>query len=194
MATKSSAKSAKSVAPLSDVDVDAFLVELYETRKLRDDLELANHGGLPTQIIARATALSRVRSDLAELENRYLALRGDFDIAASPTASTVITPIDWRMQIQAEAWEHWIRLRAMGCNPSVHSICDDMAKWCIAHNVRGDLNQNPRSGTIRNAVLAAGHWTPPQHSVEQAKAHVARVAQVAQPHSVPNNTGCANGP
>jgi len=179
---KPSTKVIKPVTPMSDADIDAFLVKLYETRELRDDLERANHGRVPTQIIARATALSEARAELAHLEEQFLVLRGDFDVDAIPSASPGKVKPNWRMQIQAEAWEHWIRLRAMGCNPSVHSICEDLARWCITQDVRGDLGQNPRSGTIRNAVLGAGHWTPPQHSVEQAKEHVARVAQVAQPN------------
>ena len=42
---------------------------------------------------------------------------------------------NWRMQIQAEAYELWLRLRASGCNPSVHSICDDMARWCVKEDI-----------------------------------------------------------
>lgn len=87
---------------------------------------------------------------------------------------------DWRMQIQAEAYERWLRLRASGCNPTVHSICDDIAKWCIEQNIKGGKGQNPRAGTIRNTVLGAGHWTPPHHSVAEAKKHVAQIARTAQ--------------
>ncbi len=87
---------------------------------------------------------------------------------------------DWRMQIQTEAWEYWLRLRASGCNPSIFSICDYLAKWCIDKDIKGGKGQNPRAGTIRNAVLGAGHWAPPTHSVEQAKAYVAQIAQIAR--------------
>lgn len=86
---------------------------------------------------------------------------------------------DWRMQIQAEAYARWLRLRASGCNPTVHSICDDIAKWCIEQNIKGGKGQNPRAGTIRNTVLGAGHWTPPHHSVAEAK-QVAQIARTAQ--------------
>ena len=89
-------------------------------------------------------------------------------------------PTDWRMKIQAEAWEHWLRLRASGCNPSIYSICDWMAKWCIDQNIKGAKGQNPKAGTIRNSILGAGHWTPPTHSVEQAKIYVAQIEQTAQ--------------
>jgi hypothetical protein len=94
-----------------------------------------------------------------------------------PTSKPPI--LDWRMQIQAEAYEYWLRLRASGCNPSVHSICPYMAKWCVEKDIKGGKGQNPRAGTIRNTVLGAGHWTPPFHSVEQAKKHVAQIAQTA---------------
>lgn len=87
---------------------------------------------------------------------------------------------NWRHLVQEEAWEHWLRLRASGCNPSVFSICDDMAKWCQINNIKGAKGQNPAAGTIRNTVLGAGHWTPPQHSVEEAKRLVAQIAQTAQ--------------
>ena len=87
---------------------------------------------------------------------------------------------DWRMQIQAEAYELWLRLRASGCNPTVYSICEDMAAWCIKQDIKGGKGQNPRAGTIRNSVLGGVHWKPPHHSVEQAKKHVAQIAQTAQ--------------
>lgn len=177
---KLSTKSVKPVTPLSDADIDDFLCQLYEARELRDDLVRANHGGIPTQIVARAAALNTARTNLAPLEDRYLVLRGDFDVVASPSTPQTRMPSNWRMRIQAEAWEHWLRLRATGCNPSVHSISEDLARWCITHDVRGGTNQNPRAGTIRNTVLGASHWTPPQHSVEKAKEYIAQIAQVAQ--------------
>lgn len=86
----------------------------------------------------------------------------------------------WRMQIQAEAWRYWLTLRAAGCNPSVYGICERMAKWCAEQDIKGGKGQNPTAGTIRNGVLGAGHWTPPAHTVAQAKAHVAQIAQTAQ--------------
>ncbi len=97
---------------------------------------------------------------------------------ADAPASEPLT--NWRHRIQAEAWEHWLRLRASGCNPSVHSICDHMAEWCIAQNIIGGKNQHPRAGTIRNAVLGAGHWKPPHHSVAAAQEYIAQIAQTAQ--------------
>jgi len=90
-------------------------------------------------------------------------------------------PTNYRHLIQEEAYQHWIRLRAMGCNPSVHSICGDMAKWCIDKNIRGGKGQNPRAGTIRNTILGGSSgWEPPDHSIEQAKKYVAELARTAQ--------------
>ena len=100
--------------------------------------------------------------------------------ATQPTAEAVTPETDWRMAVQEEAWEHWLRLRASGCNQSVHGICDHMAKWCTDNNIQGGKKQNPRAGTIRNTVLGAGHWNPPPHSVAQAKAYIAQFAQTAQ--------------
>jgi hypothetical protein len=117
-------------------------------------------------------------------KNRYLQVwapepktNGTKVLAQPESASKASTTTSWRHQIQAEAWEYWLRLRASGCNPSVYSICDAMEKWCIAENIKGGKGQNPKAGTIRNTVLGAGHWTPPTHSVEQAKKHVAQTAQ-----------------
>ena len=95
-------------------------------------------------------------------------------------SESVKADTNWRIQIQAEAYERWLRLRASGCNPSVHSICEDMAKWCIEKDIKGGKGQNPRAGTIRNTVLGAGHWMPPPHSVEKAKKHIEQIARTAQ--------------
>lgn len=124
-------------------------------------------------------------------------LPSEFPIAApkatsKPSAATVepapmvdvptkTAPLsNWKYKVQAEAWEHWLRLRAYGCNPSVHSICEDMARWCTKENIKGGKGQNPRAGTIRNTVLGAGHWTPPSHSVAEATKYLAQIAQTAQ--------------
>ena len=96
--------------------------------------------------------------------------------AGRPDSAAPVT--NWRHLVQAEAYEHWLRLRASGANPSVFSICPDMAKWCAQQGIKGDKKQDPKAGTIRNTVLGAGHWKPPPHSVEQAKDHVAQTAQM----------------
>ena len=50
-------------------------------------------------------------------------------VVATDASGGEVTAPNWRMQIQAEAYELWLRFRANGCNPSVYSICDDMAAW-----------------------------------------------------------------
>lgn len=119
-------------------------------------------------------------------KNRYLQewVPGDLknpkgtnsNCAGRPNSAAPVT--NWRHLVQAEAYKHWLRLRASGANPSVNSICPDMAKWCAKQGIKGDKNQDPKAGTIRNTVLGAGHWKPPPHSVEQAKDHVAQTAQM----------------
>ena len=124
-------------------------------------------------------------------ENRYLQVwvpgdlkrtkdGQDHSARASDDAATVT---NWRHRVQAEAYEHWLRLRASGCNPSVNSICPDMAKWCIDNNIKGDKGQNPRAGTIRNAVLGGSSgWVPPHHSIAEAKKYIAQIAQTKVAH------------
>ena len=159
-------------------------------RNLRDWLSVARDRELTGHDVPGWTACSQAflaeRASLAQQADSQSPVA---PLAASePQAVPVVAvgasddkpPTNWRHLVQAEAYEHWLRLRASGCNPTVHSICEDMAKWCVKHNIKGDKGQNPRAGTIRNAVLSAGHWTPPTHSVEQAKKYVAQIAQTAQ--------------
>ena len=99
----------------------------------------------------------------------------------SATGDDGTSSTNWRHLVQAEAYEHWLRLRASGCNPSVYSICDDMAKWCVKHGIRGDKNQDPKAGTIRNTVLSGSSgWVPPHQSIDEAKKYIAQIAQTAQ--------------
>lgn len=86
---------------------------------------------------------------------------------------------NWRFLIQEAAWKMWIRLRASGCNPTTNSICQDLADWCIKENIKGGKGQNPRAGTIRNAVLGGGKWSPPDFSVEGAKKYLEQNPQIA---------------
>lgn len=121
----------------------------------------------------------KVRVDDGEVHPAAEIVAGG-SLQQTTSASNMPTKMNWRHAIQAEAYEHWIRLRASGCNPSVNSICEDMATWCQKHDVRGGKGQNPRAGTIRNTVLGAGHWSPPNLSIAQAKEHVAQIARTAQ--------------
>lgn len=102
------------------------------------------------------------------------------DKAGPMDKATAEPATNWRMKIQTEAYEHWTRLLASGCSPSVHSILDYMAKWCEKNNVRTDTGIFPRAGHIKNTVLCARVWTPPTISREEAKKRVAQAEQVAQ--------------
>jgi hypothetical protein len=86
---------------------------------------------------------------------------------------------NWRMQIQAEAYEHWIRLLASGCSPTPNSILDYLVTWCATNNVRTDTGIYPGAGHIKNTVINGRLWPQPTMSREQAKKHVAQVEQVA---------------
>ena len=83
-------------------------------------------------------------------------------------------PTNWRHKIQEAAYEHWIRLRACGANPTRHSILGDMAKWCQDNDVKTDSGIYPQAGYIKNVVLN-GDWKEPPHSIEQAKAHIMKL-------------------
>ena len=99
-------------------------------------------------------------------------------VADDAPISPAVSPKDsGRLKIQEEAYEEWIRWLARGGNPTVHSISEQMARWCDANNVQTKGKVKPKAGTIRNTILGAGHWTPPSHSRQQAQMHVAQVAQ-----------------
>ena len=180
------APGSKASGLMSTAAIDAFITEVYEARQYVADLERKQVGLPMTEIIARSENLPKARKQLAVLEKQLQELRGDVlspsngaAVGPSPTAAKP----DGRMRIQAEAYEYWIRLKALGANPTVHSICEPMAKWCADNNVKTHTGVTPRGGTIRNTILGGSSgWQPPKHSRDQAKDHVAQLAQVAQPN------------
>lgn len=97
------------------------------------------------------------------------------------TASDGPTPLpalaNWKMRVQAEAYELFLRLLASGANPTPHSLLRPMAKWCRDNEVKTDTGINPSEGYLRTWVLGGGHWAAPTMTREQAKKHVAQVAQ-----------------
>lgn len=101
--------------------------------------------------------------------------------APVPPASDCPSPLpavpNWKMLIQAEAAELFLRLLASGANPTPHSLVKPMAKWCRDNEIKTDGNINPSEGYIRTHVLGGDHWTPPTMNREQARKHVAQVAQ-----------------
>jgi hypothetical protein len=78
-------------------------------------------------------------------------------------ASELLTPDtgNWKMQIQSEATRMFKSLRNAGAQPKVHSIIDDLAKWCRNNNVKTASGVYPSAGYIRTHVLSGKHWTPP---------------------------------
>ena len=68
---------------------------------------------------------------------------------------------NWKMRIQVEAASRFKRLRASGASPTVHSIINDMAKWCRDNNVKTDGGIFPAPGYLRTHVLSRKHWSPP---------------------------------
>lgn len=81
--------------------------------------------------------------------------RQDANCAASTSGD------NWKMRVQAQAAARILRLRSVGANPTVHSILDDMAKWCREKDVKTNGGIFPSSGYLRTHVLGGKHWTPP---------------------------------
>lgn len=87
------------------------------------------------------------------------------DVAALPTpkseqASTKST--GWKSRIQIRAAELMTTLRGSGANPTVHSILDEMVRWCRVNEVKTDSGIFPSAGYLRTHVLGGKHWTPPK--------------------------------
>lgn len=170
---------------MSEEDVDVLLSDLDEAKSNHQAWVTADTKGVPSEIKLRNKELPAAKQALAELEAKISKLRGD--VFPEPTAGPAVNAntnakLDGRMLIQQEASEHWIRLKASGANPSVHSICAHMARWCADQHVTTHTGTTPTAGTIRNTILGGSSgWESPTHSRDQAKEHVARLAQVAQP-------------
>lgn len=174
-----------------DTDPAKVLLEGEEVRwrwcvSYEAKLQYVDHPAHSTVEARERIVLEQARAEFAKAgltENELRFSCKDVQAAPVQTAEPVpkkkATPkpiTNWRMLIQAEASEYWIRLLASGCSPTVHSILDDMAKWCVTKDVRTDTGIYPSAGHIKNTVLGGGHWPPPTISREQAKKHVAHVA------------------
>lgn len=81
-------------------------------------------------------------------------------IAAKASDGTSLVPAmtHWKMQVQVEAARRLESLRNSGANPTVHSILDDMAKWCIQNGVKTDSGIFPSANYLRTHVLSGKHW------------------------------------
>jgi polyhydroxyalkanoate synthesis regulator phasin len=174
---------------MSTSDINAFMTEVYEARQYVEDLERKQVGLSVTETVVRRENLPKARNLLAELEKQLQKLRGDVPSTSHVAAvgpSPAIARAGGRMKIQAEAYEHWIRLKASGANPTVNSICERMARWCADNGVTTHTGVSPRAGTIRNTILGGNSgWTPPTLTRDQAKAYVEQLAQVAQESAKP---------
>jgi len=162
--------------------------EFQKEQFTKNMLEAIQSGELKTRNTVNSKLPIPVKDTLTHLlnlkdVNNWLESRGEFfkwsPTEAQPSKLDSIPVKDknhWRHLVQTEAYEYWLRLLAAGANPTVNSISRRMAIWCVDNNIRGNKNQFPAAGTIRNAVLGAGHWTPPVHSRVMAKKHVAQNA------------------
>ena len=155
----------------------------------RGELVGLNHAGLPVNMaypdavvtvgaLRQYAARFEVGVRVAEPSATVDAPKSIIETATAARASNSSAA---KLRIQAEAFEEWIRWLARGAQPSVNAISEQMARWCIDNEVRTRSGVNPRQGTIRNTILGgASGWKPPTLSREQARAHVARLAQVAR--------------
>ncbi len=102
-------------------------------------------------------------AEAAKVEIHFLGSKPAMPKSERSDHSTAVAPSgdNWKMRVQAEAAARFLRLRAQGANPTVHSILDDLAKWCQEHGVRTTLGIHPSPGYLRNHVLSRKHWTPP---------------------------------
>ena len=83
------------------------------------------------------------------------------EISGSISGGIETASENWKMRIQTEAAAMFQRLRESGASPTVHSILDDLVKWCRANGVKTDGGIYPRAGYLRTHVLGGKHWTPP---------------------------------
>jgi hypothetical protein len=81
--------------------------------------------------------------------------------APSKSATDGKATPNWKMQIQAEATAHCLRLRKAGASPTTNSIVDSMARWCVDNNVRTDNGICPSANYLRTHVLGGKHWNVP---------------------------------
>ena len=170
-------------SPMTEKDIDELLSDLEEAIQLKDFLEVSVPSHSMAELNSRREDLAAARAEVVQLKALVSTLRGDAHSSAQSVAAVAVTKAkpDGRARIQQEAYDLWIRLKASGANPSIHSICEPMARWCAANGITTRSGVTPMAGTIRNTILGGSSgWVPPHHSREQAKEHVAQLAQVAQ--------------
>jgi hypothetical protein len=113
------------------------------------------------------TELAQRNPDAAELAQIILSGVAPTDAATPAPVVDAVEPAkvgpvaNWRMQIQAEATAHCLRLRKSGANPTRHSILEPMAKWCRDNDIRTDTKINPSANYLRTHVLGGKYWDVP---------------------------------
>ena len=68
---------------------------------------------------------------------------------------------NWMMRVQEEAAKRWRAQRGRGCNPTRHSLKDELATWCRENNVVAKSGINPSADYLYRHVLNKRHWMPP---------------------------------
>jgi hypothetical protein len=104
----------------------------------------------------------------AELETLVAKMEpASAGVSVTVTAPVVVTGTptpavpNWKMRIQTEATELYLRLQRSGANPTRHSIIKPMATWCHDNKVKTDGDIFPSEGYLRTHVLGGKHWDIP---------------------------------
>lgn len=166
---------------------------ILEKEKEIAEWKLKHDQNIPSEALIKRNELATLNAELSALKKqrdepyRVSPLGVSQTNALGSKAKPVVTVgasdefsalPNWKMKVQIEAYEHWIRLRASGGNPTVHSILNDMVTWCQRNNVRTDTNIHPSAGYLRTHILGGGNWDSPTMSIANAKKHVEQVAQL----------------
>lgn len=105
-------------------------------------------------------ALADAFHDRTPDEPRALATAPEVAKSASDADAAAAT--HWKMRVQAQAADKFVRLRKSGANPTVYSILDDLVRWCAENDVRTERGVIPSANYLRVHVLSGKHWTPPR--------------------------------
>jgi hypothetical protein len=166
------------IEALTNPDSPSYSLE--ETQRLRGDFLPVKHGrSTPKDLPSLAWSLD------AAVVIRQPNTSTPEAVAIGTICTDKGSPIpkhDWRMSVQAEAYQQWVRLVSSGANPTIRSICDWVAQWCVKNEVRTDsLKIFPNSEYLRTHVLSGKLWHPPHGlTVADAKAHVEQMEQMEQ--------------
>ena len=164
-----------------ELNLDRTLLSFADFVKYADEVMVGVHINQTTQNEANELETT---FDISAQSTQSQARADNWKTLATRSATNGLiknAKPDGRMLIQAEAYEYWLRLKASGANPTVNSICGPMAKWCSETGTTTHTGVTPTAGTLRNAILGGSSgWNPPTHNREQAKKHVAQLAQLAQ--------------